>query len=81
VKQDGVVLFQQKEAGSALDTGPVWIIADTGDGVFTARPRQWTDVVVERVRLPPARWGSASGLVGPDRARGHCGRNRRMNRH
>jgi hypothetical protein len=37
VKHDQVVLFQQKAAGSALDTGPVRTITDTGDGVFTAR--------------------------------------------
>ena len=36
-KHDQIVLFQQKEAGSAPDTGPVWTMADTGDGWLSAR--------------------------------------------
>ena len=39
VKHDQIVLFQQKEAGSALDTGPVWTMTDTGDGWLSARQR------------------------------------------
>ena len=37
VKHGQLVLFQQKEAGSALDTGPVWTMTDTGDGWLSAR--------------------------------------------
>jgi hypothetical protein len=37
VKYDQIVLFQQKDAGSALDTGPVWTMTDTGDGWLSAR--------------------------------------------
>jgi hypothetical protein len=38
VKHDQIVLFHQKETGSALDTGPVWTITDHGNDGLTARP-------------------------------------------
>jgi hypothetical protein len=38
VKHDQIVLFYQKETGSALDTGPVWTMTDHADGGLTARP-------------------------------------------
>ncbi len=38
VKNGQIVLFQQKAAGTALDTGPVWTMTDTGDGWLSARP-------------------------------------------
>jgi hypothetical protein len=38
VEHDQIVLFYQKETGSALDTGPVWTMTDHADGGLTARP-------------------------------------------
>ena len=38
VKHDRIVLFHQKETGSALDSGPVWTMTDHADGGLTARP-------------------------------------------
>ncbi len=38
VKHDQIVLFYQKETGSALDTGPVWTMTNHADGGLTACP-------------------------------------------
>ena len=38
VKHDQTVWFHQKEAGSALDSGPVWTLADNGVGGLSAQP-------------------------------------------
>jgi hypothetical protein len=38
VKVDQTVRFHEKEAGSALDTGPVWMLTDDGAGGLSAQP-------------------------------------------
>jgi len=38
VKHDQNVWFHQKEAGSALDSGPVWRLTDNGVGGLSAQP-------------------------------------------
>jgi len=78
VKHDQIVLFQQQDAGSALDIGPVWTMTDIGDGWLSARQQWGTSFVDERVCCPPL--GPSAWLVqiAPG---GHSGRNRRTGRH
>ncbi len=38
VKHDQIVRFHQKEAGSALDSGPVWTLTNNGVGGLYAQP-------------------------------------------
>jgi len=38
VKHDQFVRFHQKEADSALDSGPVWTVTDNGVGGLSAQP-------------------------------------------
>lgn len=37
-KHDHIVFFYQKDAGSADEYSPVWMITDHGDGRMTAQP-------------------------------------------